>query len=130
MYIWWSKCENWWGSHRFVCKFRDGVHMLHKPCQVLVLTLSHEIRMCYCQVLSAGLLFLGVWLFTVYAKFEHLSDVLSSSLLPAYVLLAVGIVIFLLGTVGCISAVRVHKCLTGLVSYYCFCLTFTVSEYY
>jgi len=69
-----------------------------------------------CQGLSAGLVFLGVWIFTTYSKFEHLSDVLNSSLLPAYVLLAVGVVLFALGTVGCIGAVCEHKCLIGLVN--------------
>lgn len=72
------------------------------------------------QGLSAGLVFLGVWIFTTYSKFEHLSDVLSLSLLPAYVLLAVGIVLFALGTVGCIGAVRDHKCLLGLVTFFCY----------
>jgi len=79
-----------------------------------------------CQGLSAGLVFLGVWIFTSYSKFEHLSDVLNSSLLPAYVLIAVGIVLFALGTVGCIGAIRDHKCLIGLVK---FC-SFFGTEYY
>ena len=46
----WSKCENWWGNcfHLFVCKFRDGVHMLYKPCQVLVVKFKRAVTRC-CQ---------------------------------------------------------------------------------
>lgn len=73
--------------------------------------------MCHWQGLSAGLIFLGVWIFTAYTKFEHLSDLFISSLLPAYVLLAVGIVLFVLGTIGCLGAVREHRCLIGLVRF-------------
>jgi len=72
----------------------------------------------YCQGLSAGLVFLGVWILTMYAHYEQLSDVLNFSLLPAYILLAVGIVLFALGTIGCVGAVRDHKCLYGLVSFF------------
>jgi len=73
--------------------------------------------MCCFQGLSAVLIFLGVWIVTAYAKFDHLSDGLVSSLVPAYVLLAVGIVLFALGTIGCVSVVRDHKCLFGLVNF-------------
>jgi len=69
------------------------------------------------QALSAGLIFLAVWIVTEYNKFEHLSDILSSSLLPAFILLAVGIVLFALGTIGCVGVVRDHKCLVGLVKF-------------
>ena len=68
-------------------------------------------------MLSAGLIFLGVWILTAYTKFEHLSDALSPHLLPAYVLVAVGIILFVLGTIGCVGVVRDHKCLVGLVTF-------------
>ena len=70
------------------------------------------------QALAAGVLFLGAWIITAHTKFEHLYDLLNSSVLPACVLLAVGIVLFALGTIGCIGAVREHKCLLGLVRFW------------
>jgi len=81
-------------------------------------TINFGALMWRCQGLSAGLIFIGVWIVTAYTKFEHLSDLLVSSLLPAYILLAVGIVLFSLGTIGCIGAVREYKCLIGLVKFH------------
>jgi len=68
--------------------------------------------------LATGLIFLGAWILTAYTKLEHLSDLFDLSLFPAYVLLAVGIILFVLGIIGCVGALREHKCLVGLVKFY------------
>jgi len=39
----------------------------------------------------------------------------SWTLLPAAILLTVGLVLFLVGLVGCVGAVKEHKCIIGLV---------------
>jgi hypothetical protein len=50
----------------------------------------------------------------VNTRFGHVTDVSDSSLFPAAVLLTVGVVLLLLGLVGCIGALRENKCLVGL----------------
>lgn len=65
-------------------------------------------------VVSGALIFLSAWILTEYAKFGHVADIANSSLLPAYVLLCVGIVLFVLGLIGCIGAMAEQKCLMGL----------------
>ena len=65
---------------------------------------------------------------TEYNKFEHLSDVLNSSLFPAYILLSVGIVLFALGLIGCIGVIRDHKCLVRLVKFTLFVVVAVVEK--
>ena len=89
----------------------------HNHVPLILMLHKMSVLMC-CQGLSAGLIYLGVWIVVVYGKFEHLSDLFDSSLFPAYVFLAIGVVLFVLGTIGCIGAVRGHRCLVGLVMFY------------
>jgi len=48
-----------------------------------------------------------------YFRYNNFTDVIHSSLLPASIILAAGIVLFILGLIGCIGALRENKCLMG-----------------
>ena len=77
------------------------------------------------QGAATGLICVGAW---VYKEYHHY-DLIAQSLyilVPATILMAVGVFFFLLGIIGCIGAYKEQKCLLGLVSIFrvvfCNCL--------
>ena len=61
------------------------------------------------------LLMVGIMLFLDLHGVERISDA-KHILVPASIFIAAGIVLFLLGVVGCAGALKEQKCLLGFVS--------------
>jgi hypothetical protein len=61
-----------------------------------------------------GLVFLGAWMFNEYACYGHGLLTLGTALLPALILLVVGVLSCLLGLIGCVATFKEQKCITGL----------------
>lgn len=61
----------------------------------------------------AGLLiFIGAWIYSEYNHYEKIAESVLT-LVPATILMAMGVFLFLLGIVGCIGAFKEQKCLLG-----------------
>jgi hypothetical protein len=65
-------------------------------------------------VVGAALIFLGAWTFAKYTVYGHGFVTLSASVLPALLLLVIGVLAFMLGLIGCFATFKDQKCLTGL----------------
>jgi len=65
-------------------------------------------------VIGIGLIFLGSWMFSKYVGYGQGLLSLTTALLPALILLVVGILSCLLGLVGCVATFKEQKCITGL----------------
>ncbi|XP_041366724.1 tetraspanin-36-like [Gigantopelta aegis] len=59
---------------------------------------------------AVGLCFVGSWVYSTYSHFEELTDA-SLTLLPASIMIAVGIFMFIIGLLGCVAACKENKCL-------------------
>lgn len=66
------------------------------------------------QVVAACLFIIGSIVFTEYRHYDQINDAWFT-LIPAIVLLGVGILLVLIGVVGCVGAVKEQRCLLGLV---------------
>lgn len=85
---------------------------------------------CFLTILSlvffavaVGIIVIGAWTYNEYGTYDsHLSSHLV--VLPAVILIVVGIVVFLLGIVGCVGACKEQKCL--LVVFFSFMLVIFV----
>jgi tetraspanin-3 len=62
---------------------------------------------------SASLIFVGSWVYIEYQHFEQIAQALYT-LVPATILLAVGVFFFILGLIGCVGACKEQKCILGL----------------
>lgn len=59
---------------------------------------------------AAALIFLGAWVFHTYSHFNELATA-NLTLIPAGILIIVGVFLFILGSIGCIAACKENKCL-------------------
>lgn len=64
-------------------------------------------------IVSLGLIFIGGYIFYGYHHVEKVADSVKI-LIPAAIIIAGGIFLFLLGIIGCIGAWKEQKCLLGL----------------
>lgn len=62
---------------------------------------------------AAALIFMGAW---VYHTYNHFSELTSASLtlIPAGIVICVGVFLFIIGAVGCIAACKENKCLLAV----------------
>ena len=67
------------------------------------------------QFVAGGLVFIGAWIFLEVKKVDEIADA-KYTLLPAAILMACGIFLFILGIIGCVGAFKEQKCLLALVS--------------
>ncbi|KAJ8304483.1 hypothetical protein KUTeg_018066 [Tegillarca granosa] len=63
---------------------------------------------------AAGLFFIGGWVFSTYHHFDELTRA-NLTLIPAGFLICVGVIMFILGIVGCIAAFKENKCLLAVM---------------
>lgn len=67
------------------------------------------------QGAAAGLIFMGAW---VYHTYDHFSELTTANLtlIPAAIVIVVGVILFVIGSLGCIAACKENKCLLAVVS--------------
>ncbi len=58
---------------------------------------------------------MGAWVYNEYQNYEQIGQALYT-LVPASILIAIGVFFFILGIVGCVGAYKEQKCMLGLVS--------------
>jgi len=63
---------------------------------------------------AAGLIFLGAWVFKTYKHYNELTTA-NLTLIPALIVILVGVVLFFLGCMGCCAAFKESKCLLAVV---------------
>ena len=68
------------------------------------------------QIAGAGLLYIGIEVFLTYNNVSQLTKAMYV-LVPASIIIATGIFMFVLGLVGCIGGCKESKCLLALVRY-------------
>ncbi|KAK2164480.1 hypothetical protein LSH36_63g09008 [Paralvinella palmiformis] len=93
----------------FVTKFRKVA------CNVFSHSQSFELRrnLRNSLVAAAGLICIGAWVYKEYHHYDLIAESLYT-LVPATILMAVGVFFFLLGIIGFIGAYKEQKCLLGL----------------
>ena len=74
----------------------------------------------YLQLLGAGLLAVGLWAWSEKDMFNNLAELSNIHYDPAFILMIMGAVIFIIGFFGCVGALRENKLLLLLVSA-CWC---------
>lgn len=62
---------------------------------------------------AVGLVFIGGWIFMEVKNVDQIADA-KYTLLPAAILMACGIFLFILGIIGCVGAFKEQKCLLAL----------------
>lgn len=62
---------------------------------------------------AAALIFMGAWVYHTYNHFSELTTA-SLTLVPAGIVIIVGVFLFILGCVGCIAACKENKCLLAV----------------
>lgn len=62
---------------------------------------------------AAALIFLGAWVYHTYKHFSELTTA-SLTLVPAGIIIIVGVFLFILGCVGCVAACKENKCLLAV----------------
>jgi multisubunit Na+/H+ antiporter MnhG subunit len=62
---------------------------------------------------AAGLIFVGVWVYKEYHYYEEIAKAVYT-LLPATIIMAVGVFFFILGIIGCTGAIKEQRCLLGV----------------
>lgn len=62
---------------------------------------------------AAGLIFLGAWVYHTYHHFSELTNA-NLTLIPAAIVIAVGVFLFIIGSLGCIAACKENKCLLAV----------------
>lgn len=67
------------------------------------------------QVAAGGLIFLGSWVFKTYHHYNELTTA-NFTLVPASIVIAVGVILFIVGGLGCTAACKENKCLLAVVS--------------
>ncbi|XP_021344418.1 tetraspanin-3-like, partial [Mizuhopecten yessoensis] len=66
------------------------------------------------QGAAAGLFFVGGWVFETYKHFNELTSA-NLTLIPASIVLTVGIFMFIVGLLACASSVKENKCLLAVL---------------
>ena len=66
------------------------------------------------QAAAAGLIFVGVWVYTEYRHYEQMGEA-TYTLIPATIIMALGVFFFILGLVGCVGAFKEQRCMLGVV---------------
>ena len=74
-----------------------------------------EIYITLTQAVAAGLFFVGGWVFNTYKHFDEIAEA-NFTLIPASIIIAVGVLMFIVGIVGCIAGFKENKCLLAVVS--------------
>lgn len=69
--------------------------------------------------MTAGLFFVGGWVFNSYKHFDEIAEA-NFTLIPASIIIAVGVLMFIVGIVACIAAFKENKCLLAVVNDYFF----------
>ena len=67
------------------------------------------------QAAAAGLIFMGAWVYHTYNHFSELTTA-NLTLIPAAIVISVGVFLFIIGCLGCIAACKENKCLLAIVS--------------
>lgn len=67
--------------------------------------------------MTAGLFFVGGWVFNSYKHFDEIAEA-NFTLIPASIIIAVGVLMFIVGIVACIAAFKENKCLLAVVNVY------------
>lgn len=62
---------------------------------------------------AAGLIFLGSWVYHTYHHFSELTTA-NLTLIPAAIVIAVGVFLFIIGSLGCIAACKENKCILAI----------------
>lgn len=62
---------------------------------------------------AGGLIFVGAWVYMEYNHYESIADSLYT-LVPATIILAMGVFMFILAILGCAGAVKEQRCLLGV----------------
>lgn len=62
---------------------------------------------------AAGLIFLGAWVYHTYHHFSELTTA-NLTLIPAAIVISVGVFLFIIGSLGCIAACKENKCLLAV----------------
>ncbi|KAL3867123.1 hypothetical protein ACJMK2_044352 [Sinanodonta woodiana] len=62
---------------------------------------------------AAGLIFVGAWVYHTYNNYSHLTKD-NLTLIPAGIVITVGVFLFILGCIGCLAAVKEHKCVLAV----------------
>lgn len=63
---------------------------------------------------TAGLFFVGGWVFNSYKHFDEIAEA-NFTLIPASIIIAVGVLMFIVGIVACIAAFKENKCLLAVL---------------
>ncbi|PSN31012.1 Tetraspanin-17 [Blattella germanica] len=66
---------------------------------------------CCLQLLGLGILAVGIWAWTEKDTFNNLSRLTNIALDPAFILILIGTVTFIIGFTGCVGALRENTCL-------------------
>lgn len=69
--------------------------------------------------MTAGLFFVGGWVFNSYKHFDEIAEA-NFTLIPASIIIAVGVLMFIVGIVACIAAFKENKCLLAVVNVHFF----------
>ncbi|CAG9836957.1 unnamed protein product [Diabrotica balteata] len=70
---------------------------------------------CWCGLLGLGILTIGVWAWSEKDIFNNLGKVANVALDPAFVLICIGTVTFVIGFTGCVGALRENTCLLATI---------------
>jgi len=62
---------------------------------------------------AAGLMFLGAWVYKEYKNYDEIAQA-RFTLIPATIIMACAVFLFLLGVIGCVGACKEQKCLLAL----------------
>ena len=60
-------------------------------------------------------MFMGAWMYKEYRHYDQIAEA-KYTLIPATIIMASGVFLFLLGIIGCVGACKEQKCLLALVS--------------
>ncbi|ESO92438.1 hypothetical protein LOTGIDRAFT_233185 [Lottia gigantea] len=62
---------------------------------------------------AAGLCFVGSWVYSTYSHYDEIAEA-SLTLVPAAIIVTVGVFMFIIGLIGCIAACKESKCILAV----------------